>query len=77
MEQTASTLVDAALKMSLAERAQIVAALIDSFDGHTDPDAEEAWAAEITRRVADIESGTVTGRTWAEVKARARLARGR
>lgn len=77
MGQNATTLVDAALAMSLEDRAQIVAALIDSFDGPSDSDAEEAWAAEIARRVADIRSGEVAGRTWDEVKTRAREARGR
>jgi len=33
--------------------------LIESLDGPADPDAEEAWAEEIERRVAQIERGEV------------------
>lgn len=76
MELNATTLVDAALQMTTDERAQIVAALIDSFDGPTDPGVEQAWADEIARRANEIKSGTVTGRSWEDVKARAKQARG-
>ena len=77
MEMNAGTLVDAALEMSTADRARIAAALLDSLDGPTDPDVEAAWADEIARRVAQIKSGEVSGRSWDEVKARAREASGR
>jgi putative addiction module component (TIGR02574 family) len=35
-----------------------------------DLDAEEAWDAEIKRRVEDLESGAVEGIPWPEVRER-------
>lgn len=46
-----------ALRLSAAERARLVERLITSLD--TDPEVEEAWSAEVERRNAEIESGSV------------------
>jgi putative addiction module component (TIGR02574 family) len=46
-----------ALRLSPADRARLVERLIASLD--VDPDVEEAWAAEVERRNAEIESGAV------------------
>ena len=43
------------LKLPAAERARLVDRLIASLDA--DPEIEEAWAAEVERRQADLESG--------------------
>jgi len=40
------------------------------LDGPPDPDAEGAWNAEIARRVAAIESGTVRLEPWEQIKRR-------
>ena len=48
-----------ASELSEAERAELALALIESLDGPADPDAEETWAEEIERRVAQIERGEV------------------
>ena len=48
-----------ASELSEAERAELAFSLIESLDGPADPDAEEAWAEEIERRVAQIERGEV------------------
>ncbi len=48
----------AALQLSPAERARLVERLIASLD--TDPAVEQAWAAEVERRNAEIESGEVS-----------------
>jgi len=47
-----------ALQLSSAERAWLVERLIASLD--IDPEVEEAWAAEVERRNAEIESGAVS-----------------
>jgi putative addiction module component (TIGR02574 family) len=47
-----------ALQLSAAERALLVDRLIASLD--TDPEVEEAWATEVERRNAQIESGAVS-----------------
>lgn len=48
----------AALQLLPAERARLVERLIASLD--TDPAVEQAWAAEVERRNAEIESGEVS-----------------
>ena len=44
------------------ERAELAHLLMQSLDDSQDADAEAAWEQEITRRVAEIESGRATGR---------------
>jgi len=47
-----------ALQLSATERARLVERLIRSLD--MDPEIEEAWAAEVERRHAEIEDGRVS-----------------
>ena len=47
-----------ALQLPAADRARLVERLIASLD--IDPAIEEAWAAEVERRNAEIESGAVS-----------------
>jgi putative addiction module component (TIGR02574 family) len=47
-----------AMQLSAAERARLVERLIASLD--SDPAVEEAWAAEVERRIAEVESGEVS-----------------
>lgn len=62
------------LRLPPAERARLVERLIASLD--TDPEIEEAWATEVERRQADIESGAVSllpgPETLAKIKAKLR-----
>lgn len=58
MPSNLETLEAAALQLAPAERARLVERLIASLD--TDPEVEEAWAAEVERRNAEIESGAVS-----------------
>ena len=58
MSSTVEVLEAEALQLSAAERARLVERLIASLD--IDPDVEEAWAAEVERRNAEIESGAVS-----------------
>ena len=44
--------------MSTTERARLIERLIASME--TDPTVEDAWAAEVERRNAEIESGAVS-----------------
>ena len=45
------------LKLPVEDRAHAAKLLLDSLDGEVDADAEEAWAAEIERRLAKIQAG--------------------
>ena len=66
---TEAVLADA-LKLDPEARAQLAAELLASLDGPADPDSEQAWQAEIARRVADLEAGKLKLESWAEVKRR-------
>ena len=58
MSSTVEMLEAEALQLSSGERARLVDRLIASLD--VDPALEDAWAAEVERRNAQIESGAVT-----------------
>ena len=66
---TRSVLADA-LRLEPDARAEVAAELLASLDGPAEPDAEAAWDAEIDRRVAAIESGTIRLESWDDVKRR-------
>jgi putative addiction module component (TIGR02574 family) len=70
MSEQAAKLLSEALKLPTAERARLAAELIASVDGEPDPDAETAWAAEIDRRVQQVQSAGPKGDDWQEVHAR-------
>jgi putative addiction module component (TIGR02574 family) len=70
MTQQALDLLQKALSLSEEERADLACSLMDSLDTLVDADAEAAWAEEIERRVADLESGKVKTVPWDEVRAR-------
>ena len=57
MASTIEMLEAEALQLPAADRARLVERLIASLD--MDPELEEVWAAEVERRNAEIESGTV------------------
>ena len=58
MASTIEMLEAEALQLPAADRARLVERLIASLD--MDPELEEVWAAEVERRNAEIESGTVS-----------------
>ena len=70
MSKAAQLVFADALRLEPETRAELAAELLASLDGPTDPDAEAAWDAEITRRVEAIESGTIRLEPWTEVKRR-------
>lgn len=47
-----------ALRLSPADRARLVARLMASLEA--EPGAEDAWAEEVERRNAEVESGAVS-----------------
>ena len=52
------------------DRATLAGLLIESLEGEPDPDIEAAWSAEIGRRVAELDAGTVKTIPWEEVRQR-------
>jgi len=58
MAPKVETLEAEALQLPPGDRARLVERLIASLDA--DPEIEDAWAAEVERRQAEIESGSVS-----------------
>ena len=58
MSSTVEALEAEALQLSATERARLIERLIASLD--VDPEVEDAWAAEVERRNAEIESGAAS-----------------
>jgi hypothetical protein len=76
MSDGARHVIEEALRLPLVERSTVIAELLASLDGETDPEAEEAWAAEIERRALRALNGESVGKDWetarAEIEAKRR-----
>lgn len=70
MSSTIEAVEAEALQLSAAERARLVERLIASLDA--DPDVEDAWAEEVERRHAQIESRAASLLPGAETLAKLR-----
>jgi len=58
-----------AADLSEEDRTTLAGLLIESLEGAVDPDVEQAWAKEIERRVAELDSGAVKTIPWETVRA--------
>jgi putative addiction module component (TIGR02574 family) len=72
METQLELLESEALKLTPGERAALAQRLLASLD--EDAEIEDAWATEIERRIAEVESGAVQVIPIAEALARVRAA---
>jgi len=63
-----------ALKLSPRERARLAERLISSLDDEVDSDAEAVWVREAERRLDELRTGKVKGKTAASVFRKARAA---
>ena len=63
------------LQLPAEERARLAAELIRSLHEHADPDAAEAWEAEIERRGAEVAAGIAETMTLDEYRAHVRARR--
>ena len=68
MNTTAKQLYDNALHLPDSERAELAAWLIESLDPEVDREVDEAWDAEIKRRIDELDSGRVTAVPWPEAR---------
>ncbi len=57
---------DDALKLSEKDRAEVAAKLIDSLDAEDEDEIEAAWAAEIQKRVDELDQGKVKAIPWSK-----------
>lgn len=70
MSRTFTDVWKEAAELSDEERATLAGLLIESLEGDPDPDVEAAWAAEIEKRVAELDAGTVESIPWEQVRQR-------
>ena len=70
MSTTTDTLLNTALPGR--DRARLAKELIASLDGPPEDGAEQAWAAEIERRAAEVDLGAVKLLDWESVRGQTR-----
>jgi putative addiction module component (TIGR02574 family) len=68
MSTTAQELLATALQLPDKDRADLAASLIESLDEAADPDAHAAWAEEIKRRLAALDSGEIKAVPWDDAR---------
>jgi putative addiction module component (TIGR02574 family) len=59
MTDEAAKLLEKALALPVAERAELAGSLIESLDSTEDASVASAWDAEIVRRMEELDSGKV------------------
>ena len=74
MSNPARQIESKAMKLSPQERARLAERLISSLDDEVDVGAEAAWIREGERRLDELRSGKIKGRSAASVFRRARAA---
>jgi putative addiction module component (TIGR02574 family) len=70
MSLTTERILEEVLSLPEDQRAELAVRLLQSLDREIDPDAEEAWVAEIERRCAAIDAGETTLSDWYDVRRR-------
>ena len=70
MARSARELFEEAMRLGPEERATLVRLLIDALDADSEEGAEDAWRAEVERRIAELDSGAVEAVPWEELRAR-------
>lgn len=70
MSRTFTDVWKEAAELSEEDRAALAGLLIESLEGEPDPDVEAAWAAEIEKRVVELDAGTVESIPWERVRQR-------
>ena len=69
--RSADEILEDALALPVEARARIAGSLIESLDEEAvDEHAEELWAAEIARRISEIDTGRVQLVPWPDVRKR-------
>jgi len=52
------------LNLPEPDRAEVAARILESFEDAQDADVDEAWARELERRAAAVDSGEVVTSDW-------------
>ena len=70
MSRDAGEILKEALTLSQEARAALADSLWDSLDREIDADAEEAWRKELQRRLAELDSGSITCVPWSDARSK-------
>ncbi|MDO8479952.1 MAG: addiction module protein [Candidatus Rokubacteria bacterium] len=68
MKPDPAKLLEEALRLSPEARAALAASLLESLEDDVDEGAEAAWAAEIAKRIRELDSGAVAPVPWPEAR---------
>lgn len=68
MVRNVETLLEAALRLSEAERGELAAKLLDSLEEDPDGDVDATWGEEIRLRIEEIESGKEVPIPWDQAR---------
>ena len=69
-QATPAELLQHALQLPADDRLALATELLESVEGPENPEWAAAWAAELNRRVRELDDGKVVTIPWSEVKAR-------
>ncbi|MEK6372108.1 MAG: addiction module protein [Acidobacteriota bacterium] len=69
MTRAVQELYEKAAELSVHDRAELAGLLLESIEEPSDQGVEEAWAAEIERRMAEYRAGRIKTIPWSEVRA--------
>jgi putative addiction module component (TIGR02574 family) len=70
MTRAVQELYEKASELTPNDRAELAGLLLESIEEPAEEGVEEAWAAEIERRMAEYRAGRVKTIPWSEVRAR-------
>jgi putative addiction module component (TIGR02574 family) len=63
-----SELLQCALRLPADDRLALATEILDSVEGHEDPKWAASWAAELDRRVTELEAGAAKAIPWEQIK---------
>jgi len=69
MSRAVQELYEKAAQLTPHDRAELAGLLLESIEDPPDEGVEEAWAAEIERRMAEFRAGRIRTIPWSEVRA--------
>jgi putative addiction module component (TIGR02574 family) len=70
MTRSTRELFEEAMRLDPAERAALAGLLIESLEPESEEGVEQAWMAEIERRMVELDSGTAQTIPWDELRVR-------
>jgi len=67
-QATPAELLQCALQLPADDRLALATELLESVEGPEDPEWTAAWAAELDRRVRELDAGTAKAIPWSQVR---------